>query len=669
MKQSMSNSDIRLILPEITRIANGAFIKNVYQYSEVFVLKLYQPGLGTYQLLIEPGKRVHLTEFRRKAPRIPPQFCTVLRKYVRDRRILSIQQHELDRIITIEIGDEDESHKLVAELFGRGNLLLLDNDDIIFTALHYKKMRDRDIIPKAKYEFPPQRGLDILDLDTEDLESIILDSNANLVRTLASRLNLDSLSCEEICKLADIESKTKASSLNEEKVNDLRIGLERFIDKLRAGISDPRVIIDDEDDESIYLSFVPFEYEIYDDMPSETFETYSQALDEYFGLSGVEEEQEEILDAAEKERKRLQRIIEKQQESIERLERRAEVLRSEGEMIYSHFQIIQEILSTIAKARSDGISWNEILSRIEKGKKQGIESTQLIKEIIPSQAKIVLEINGTMIELDIRKSVQDNAALAYEAAKKAEHKTKGAKKQIEKTKTKLEEIDIDELELETEVRAVKIRKKKWYEKFRWFKSSEGYLVLGGRDARTNEQLAKRHMTANDIFLHAALHGAPYTIIKVLDDPPSDITLREAAQFAVTFSRAWQEGLTSGEAYWVNPEQVSFSPPTGEYLPSGAVMIYGEKNYITRLPLELCVGVTLEEEYAIPISGPPSAVSSNTDYYVGVFPGQIKKGQLVKDIRNALIKKIPEEFGYLVAQIPQEDIMRLLPSGGGRIGEL
>ncbi|TXT56669.1 MAG: hypothetical protein BAJATHORv1_20261 [Candidatus Thorarchaeota archaeon] len=658
-----------MILPELAKVAEGAFIKNVYQYSDIFVLKVYQPGGGTYQLLIEPGKRIHLTEYRRKAPRVPPKFCTVLRKYLRDRRILSVKQHELDRIVIIEVGEENDSHKLVAELFGRGNILLLDNEDTIFTALHYKKMRDRDIIPKATYEFPPQRGRDILDVDTQDLESIIMDSKANLVRTLASRLNLDSLSCEEICKLADLEPKTKASSLDEEAVINLRNGLEEFTEKLREGVSNPRIIIDeeeDEEDETEYLSFVPFEFETYEDLPFESYDTYSQAIDEYFGLAGAEEEQEEILDAAAKERKRLQRIIEKQQESIERLESQAEQLRKEGELIYSHFQVVQEILSTITKARSDGIPWDEIISRVEKGKEQGIESTKLIERIIPSQAKIVIRVNDSVIELDMRKSVQENASKAYEAAKKAERKTQGAKKQIEKTKAKLDEIDLSELEIETKVRAVKIRKKKWYEKFRWFKSSEGYLVLGGRDVKTNEQLAKRHMTANDVFLHASLHGAPYTIIKVPDKPPSEITLREAAQFAVTFSRAWQDGLTSGEAYWVDPEQVSFSPPTGEYLPTGAVMIYGNKNYITRLPVEISVGVIIEEEHAIPISGPPSAISSNTDYHIWVIPGTVKKGQLVKNIRNALIDQVPEESKHLITQIPQEDIMRVLPPGDGKI---
>jgi len=135
---------------------------------------------------------------------------------------------------------------------------------------------------------------------------------------------------------------------------------------------------------------------------------------------------------------------------------------------------------------------------------------------------------------------------------------------------------------------------------------------------------------------------------------------------VTFSRAWQDGLSGGDAFWVNPEQVSFSPPSGEHLPAGSVMLYGTKNYIRKVPVELAVGVLLEEEYAIPISGPPSAIETHTEYFVHIIPTDDKKGQLVKEIQAKLKKLVPEEQSHLISQIPQEDLMRVLPPGGGKI---
>ena len=664
MKETMSNIDIRLILPELKESAEGAFIKNVYQYGDVFVLKLYQPAGGTSHLLFEVGRRIHLTEYRRVAPKVPPKFCTALRKYLRDRRVLTVYQHDLDRIVVIEVGDETSSHKLVVELFGSGNVLLLDPDDTIFVAMRYRRMKDRDVIPKAKYEFPPPRGIDVMNLEVDALEGVLSESKTSVVRTLASRLNLDSLSCEEICALGGVNPQAEVSNLDEQAVKDLSGGFSRFIKKLKNGISEPQVILDDEDVEE-QVAFVPFVFEVYNGLPTTTFSTFSQAIDNFFGVSDMELEDEEVLEAHVKERKRLEKIIEKQREGITRLEAQAANLRLAGEAIYNSFQMVQEVLDTISSARSGGLSWAEIITRIDEGKKKGIASAIIIERIIPAQGKIMVKLDDIDVSLDIRKSAQDNASLAYEQAKKSEAKTKGAHKQIEKTLTKLKELEAKTIKAETEVKVpVRIRKKRWYEKFRWFLSSEGLLVIGGRDAKSNERLAKRQMEAGDVFIHAALHGAPYIVVKVSGEPPREQTLTEAAQFAVTFSRAWQDGLSSGDAYWVNPEQVSFTPPSGEYLPSGAVMIYGSKNYIRRVPVELAVGVMIEDEDVIPVSGPPSALSAHTDYVVRIIPSKEKKGQLVKEILHELKKLVPEDKKHLIEQIPQEDMMRVLPAGGG-----
>lgn len=666
----MSNIDIRLILPELREAAEGAIIKNVYQYGDIFVLKLYQPGGGTTNLLIHPGARIHLTEYARKAPRQPPHFCSVLRKYLRDKRVTSIKQHDLDRIVIIEVGSEEETYKLVAEMFGMGNMLLLDPKDTIFVAMRYKRMKDRDIIPKAQYEFPPLRGEDLFSINDESFEKLLADSNANIVRTLASRLNLDSLSCEEICALSSVSPKVMVPEIDNQTLSDLKHGFAEFSSKLKEGVSQPNVVLDvepsEDEDTPDYIGFAPFEFQLYSDMPAQIFDTFSQTLDEFFGVSDSELEDEELQSAMTKEQKRLQRIIDKQREGIENLKAKAEQQRVIGELIYSHFTLAQEVLETVTKARSDGHPWDEIISKIEEGKAKGIPSAMIIERIIPSQGHIIVELNGFKVTLDIRLTAQDNAARAYDLAKKSEGKIQGAQIQIDRTKAKLEKLEDSIMEPEEKRVRVKIRKKRWYEKFRWFTSSEGYLVLGGRDVKTNENLAKRQMSANDIFLHATIHGAPYTLIKVPDEAPGQQTLEEAAQFAVTFSRAWQDGLSGGDAFWVNPEQVSFSPPSGEHLPAGSVMLYGTKNYIRKVSVELSVGVILEEDYAIPVSGPPSAIETNTEHFVRVVPADGKKGQLVKDIQASLKKLVPEEQTHLISQIPQEDLMRVLPAGGGKI---
>merc|ERR1711971_1455931 len=133
----------------------------------------------------------------------------------------------------------------------------------------------------------------------------------------------------------------------------------------------------------------------------------------------------------------------------------------------------------------------------------------------------------------------------------------------------------------------KARKVFWFEKFFWFISSENFLVIGGKDAQQNELLVKRYMKASDVYVHADLHGAATVIVKNPGPgpvPPKSLT--EAGQFAVCFSAAWDSKVLTA-AYWVKPEQVSKTAPSGEYLTVGSFMIRGKKNFLP--PAHLVMG--------------------------------------------------------------------------------
>ena len=77
---------------------------------------------------------------------------------------------------------------------------------------------------------------------------------------------------------------------------------------------------------------------------------------------------------------------------------------------------------------------------------------------------------------------------AYAASKKFQEKLKGAEialKNTENTIKTLEEKDIIEMEKKTET-----GKQFWFERFRWFISKEGNIVVAGRDAKGNEVVVK-----------------------------------------------------------------------------------------------------------------------------------------------------------------------------------
>lgn len=248
------------------------------------------------------------------------------------------------------------------------------------------------------------------------------------------------------------------------------------------------------------------------------------------------------------------------------------------------------------------------------------------------------------IAIDINKSIEENAGLYYEKAKKLKKKLKGAEKAIEEMKKKL--IRLEQLKELEEKSAEKIsvhQKKEWYEKFRWFISSEGFLCIGGRDATTNEIIVKKHAESEDIVFHTDMVGSPFFVVKTENKKPTGKTLSEAADATVTFSRAWKLNMQSTPAFYCKPEQLTKEAPPGEYIPRGGFVTKGKLNYIEN-KINLAVGITKEGKI---MSGPLNAIKANCEKYVEMEQGKERASKAAKQIQY----KIGGSMDYIIAALP------------------
>lgn len=244
------------------------------------------------------------------------------------------------------------------------------------------------------------------------------------------------------------------------------------------------------------------------------------------------------------------------------------------------------------------------------------------------------------IALDITKSLEENSADYFEKAKKARKKIDGAVGMLERAKAKLkilvenelkEEYDVDEIE-EAKRKQEKKAQQQWYEKFRWFVSSEDFLVVGGRDATTNELIIKKHMDNNDMVFHTDMAGSPFFVVKAAGKKPTEITLQEVANTVFTFSRAAKMGLSTADVFWVNPDQVTKQANQGEYLPKGAFMIRGKTTYVFP-SFDLAVG--LNEDGKI-MAGPRAAVKKHCEKFIALEKDdQAKPSDTAKRIQHVL----------------------------------
>ena len=254
----------------------------------------------------------------------------------------------------------------------------------------------------------------------------------------------------------------------------------------------------------------------------------------------------------------------------------------------------------------------------------------------------------TKIYIYLDKSVEQNASTYFEKAKKAKKKLVGAKEALEKTKKKLGALR-KEKEVITEKKEVKKKpKKEWFEKFRWFYSSDNFLVIGGRDATTNEIIIKKHTDKDDLVFHTDIAGSPFGVIKAEKKKIPKKTIEETAEFTATFSRAWKLGIPFTEVYYILPGQVSKKAKAGEYLKKGAFMIYGKKNYLSP-KINLAIGLYKGKI----MSGPVSAVKKHCKDFFIIEQGDEKSSSIAKEIN----KKFNVEL---------DDVIRALPPGSCRI---
>ncbi|MAE43124.1 hypothetical protein CMO93_05090 [Candidatus Woesearchaeota archaeon] len=256
--------------------------------------------------------------------------------------------------------------------------------------------------------------------------------------------------------------------------------------------------------------------------------------------------------------------------------------------------------------------------------------------------------------LDLKKSIEENASDYYDKAKKLKKKITGAEEALKKSQKKLRQLQQkkEKLEAEEEKKSIaKGRKKEWYEKFRWFLSSDNFLVLGGRDATSNEIIIKKHTDTDDIVLHTDMAGSPFFVIKAANKKIPESTIKEAADATCTFSRAWKLGLQNSDVFYVNPDQVTKKAKSGEYLTKGAFMIYGKTNYIEN-KINLAIGITKDNAV---MAGPIEAVKKHCKKYITLKQGDEKVSNIAK--------KINHKFDNM---LDLDEIIRVLPAGNFKI---
>ena len=654
----MSNVDIFTISNELNNLLSGARVDKSFQPTkDIVVMRFHVPGTGRIDLVMQCGSRIHTSQYPLENPTTPPTFPMLLRKRVKGAHVESIKQHNFDRVVEIRV-KKDKYYTIIVELFDKGNIILLDEDNNIILPLKRKRLSTRDISSKIEYEFPEDRGINPITVTEKEFKEVFNDSESDVVRTLAIN-GLGSLYAEEVIKRAneitELDKNTPNNELTEKQLEGLYEGFKDLFDNLSEDTIRPQIVKSENKEDVVALDLKK-----YDDFEKTYFESFNEACDEFYSKKVNTSIKNTRESAWNKKVNKFEKRLRLQQETLDNFYKTIEDSQHKGEIIYSNYTTIENIVNVVNQARSKDYSFKDIGKTLKKAKKDGMAEAQ-IYESIDKMGVLTLNIDDTTVNIDPKLTIPENAENYYEKAKKAKRKTKGAQIAIENTKKQLEDIkakkDIAMENIAVPKKRVK-KNLKWYEKLRWFLSSDGHLVIGGRDANSNESVVKKYLEPNDIYLHADIHGASSTAIKLNGDELNDTLLKESGEFAASFSSAWSMGFTSQDVFWVNPDQVTKTPESGEFLAKGSFVIRGHRNYIRGARVKLAIGIVDYEGKRI-MAGPIEALEKYCDNYVVIKPGFTKKEAIAKKI----IHKINEDD-----LLTLDDIIRVLPSGKCDIDE-
>jgi predicted ribosome quality control (RQC) complex YloA/Tae2 family protein len=464
-------------------------------------------------------------------------------------------------------------------------------------------------------------------------------------------MNMGGQYAEEICHRAGIDKYTPAARLGD--VVPILKAIHEVFEPLDTELK-PHIVFED----GKKIDVLPFELSQYEENEKKYFSTFNEALDEYFSREKKGEEVKEEIKKKEEKPGLLEYRLQKQMQALQKFRDEEGKLVRKGELIYEHYQMLDEILKAIKGARDKGYTWDDIRDTL---KKANTAEAKAIKSINPGRGTITVVLDSDEIELDIRLTVMQNSQAYYDKAKKLSGKIKGALLAIEETKRLA-----GKEEAPKQRKRVQKPARRWYEQFRWFISLDGFLVLGGRDAQSNEDIVKKYMEKRDIFFHTHVSGSPAVVIKTEGKEVPETTLQEAAQFTVSYSGIWKSGQASGDCYWVLPEQVSKTPEHGEYVPKGAFVIRGKRNYFKDVKLEVALGLEMDEENRL-IGGPVSAVKKRAQFVIEIEPGEFEQSDLSKKIYRMLNEKF-EDKKFIKAIASPDRIAMFLPPGGSRVKE-
>jgi predicted ribosome quality control (RQC) complex YloA/Tae2 family protein len=613
----MSALDIAAVVKELSALL-PARVNSVHSpASNTVALEVYSQKAGrTLTVVLDADGFVFFT---------PNQFKTLERSQLLERFVElrgawvhSCTQLDFDRVVKIEFSG---GYATVLELLSKGNIMLLKEGRVV-AALDYIKVKGRRIEPGAEYTPPPVRGA--------PLDQPLQVSGASLIQALSRVYNAPAELLEEGIRRAGRNPLETPAGVPPDTIERIRRECISIIEQVKGGNTEPNVVREGE----LFLSFHPVKFVQREGTTVVALPTMNEAVSTYYESFIADKVSRQATAARASAIEAKLASAKKSRETAEEYKTRAKEIRRVAHTILENTDAVSTALGLArrkefekAKALLDGLSL-----------------------AAKSATGIAITLEGN-VELDPRLTPFINANRLFERAKELERKGEEALKVASRLEEEARLAEEKRSSEQASTRLHTILRRKWFEKYRWFYTSTRKLVIAGRDSSQNQSIVRRFARKGCTALHADIQGAPLTLITEEADGQS---LLEAACFAASYSKAWQEELASVDVFYADGSEVSVAPASGEYLPKGGV-IFHRKEWLKGVKLGLRIGLyQFEHEKRVAVW--PSV--TERDWVVEIAPGRLDRNVASKRIIKILVTTLAGD--PYVDALRVDDILPLLP---------
>eukprot|EP00062_Callorhinchus_milii_P004389 gi/632942687/ref/XP_007886544.1/ PREDICTED: nuclear export mediator factor NEMF [Callorhinchus milii] len=464
MKSRFNTIDIRVTVSELQSYL-GMRVNNVYDVdNRTYLIRVQKPDLKAI-ILIESGIRIHTTEFEWPKNMMPSGFAMKCRKHLKSRRLISVKQLGVDRIVDFQFGSDDAAYHLIVELYDRGNVVLTDHEYTILNLLrfHTNEADDVKFAVRERYPVDKAKGPEPL-LSLERLTEIL--SNApngeQLKRVLNPHLPYGATLIEHCLTDVGFSGSVKVDedfdlSKDGEKLLAALQKAEEFME-MSSNFNGKGYIIQKREQKLnldpgsppeellTYEEFHPFLFAQNAKSLHVEFDSFNKAVDEFYSKQESQKIDIKALHQEKQALKKLDNVRKDHEKRLESLQANQEIDKVKGELIEINLTMVDKAIHVIRSALANQIDWTEIGNIVKEAQAQDDPVACSIKDLKLQTNHITMLLKNLYVTTDEEDQqgvdVEEEVGIEEVKGKKKKNRNKQQKKMPQKNKPMLVDVDL-----------------------------------------------------------------------------------------------------------------------------------------------------------------------------------------------------------------------------------